>query len=137
MRRWMRMRMSSRPNTPLALLRIALAISVMTLAWTTHAAPQPPPPSQSAPGQPPPRRNPEDLERMSASAEKAGLSEPFKGITANGQIEPGLFAVRSTGVTTAPVREAAVAFLAALTPEQRERTEFAVDDDEWRKWMNQ
>ena len=35
------------------------------------------------------------------------------------------------------VRAAADAFLASLTAEQRTKTKFAVDDDEWRKWMNQ
>jgi hypothetical protein len=35
------------------------------------------------------------------------------------------------------VRTAAERFLAALTPEQRARTMFPVDDPEWRKWMNQ
>jgi hypothetical protein len=74
---------------------------------------------------------------MSKSAEKAGLAEPFKGITANGEIESNLFAIRSTGVSTEPVRRAADAFLAALTPAQRKATMFAIDDDEWRKWMNQ
>jgi hypothetical protein len=74
---------------------------------------------------------------MSESAEKAGLAEPFKGITANGEIEPNLFAIRSTGVSTEPVRRAADAFLAVLTPAQRKATMFAIDDDEWRKWMNQ
>lgn len=74
---------------------------------------------------------------MSAKAEQAGLAEPFKGVTANGTVEEGLFAVRSTGVSTVPVRKAAEAFLAALTPEQRSKTVFPVDDPEWRKWMNQ
>jgi hypothetical protein len=35
------------------------------------------------------------------------------------------------------VRRAAVAFLAALTPEQKSRSVFPVDDLEWRKWANQ
>ena len=52
-------------------------------------------------------------------------------------MEPGLFAVKSTGVSTAPVRQAAESFLAALSPEQRRKTMFDVKDDEWRKWMNQ
>ena len=64
------------------------------------------------------------------------LAEAFKGVTANGTIEPGLFPIRASGVSTAPVREAAVQFLGALTEEQRGRTAFAVDDDEWRKWNN-
>jgi Protein of unknown function (DUF3500) len=71
-----------------------------------------------------------------ASREAAALAEPFRGITTDGKVQPGLFHIRSTGVTTAPVRKAADAFLAALTPEQRARTTFPVDDIEWRKWMN-
>ncbi len=34
---------------------------------------------------------------QSAQADQRGLAEPFKGVTAAGSIEPGLFAVRSTG----------------------------------------
>ena len=79
----------------------------------------------------------ERAKRMSIDAETKGLAEPFKGITANGQAEPGLFKIRSTGVSTDAVRDAAEKFLAVLTPEQRSKTTFGVDDDEWRKWMNQ
>jgi hypothetical protein len=75
--------------------------------------------------------------RLSQEAEDRGLAEPFKGITTNSAVIPGLFPIRSTGVSTAPVRQAATAFLATLTPEQRATTVFAVDDPEWRKWMNQ
>jgi hypothetical protein len=71
-----------------------------------------------------------------ASREAAALAEPFRGITADGRVQSGLFPLRSTGVSTEPVRNAASAFLKALTPEQRARTTFAVDDPEWRKWMN-
>jgi hypothetical protein len=79
----------------------------------------------------------ERFRQMSKAAEAKGLAEPFKGITTNGRVEPGLFAIRSTGVSTEPVRKAADAFLAALTKPQRDKTMFAVDDPEWRKWMNQ
>ena len=75
--------------------------------------------------------------QQSLDAEAKGLSEPFKGITANGSIAPGLFAVRSTGVSTEPVRKAADAVLAALSGPQRSASQFKVDDAEWRKWMNQ
>ena len=64
------------------------------------------------------------------------LAEAFKGVTTNGTIVPGLFAIRATGVSTGPVREAAVKFLGALTDEQRKSTTFPIDDDEWRKWNN-
>ncbi len=74
---------------------------------------------------------------MSADFERKGLAEPFKGITANGKVDSGLFPIRSTGVSTEPVRRAAETFVAGLTAEQRAKTMFAVDDPEWRKWMNQ
>lgn len=73
----------------------------------------------------------------SQQAEERGLAEPFKGITANGEILQGLFPVQSTGVSTEPVQKAARAFLSALSETQRAKTKFAVDDNEWRKWMNQ
>jgi predicted nuclease of restriction endonuclease-like (RecB) superfamily len=79
----------------------------------------------------------ERFRRMSQEAEARGLAETFKGVTRDGQILPGLFAVRSSGVSTEPVRQAASAFLAVLSTDQRAKTLFPVDDDEWRKWMNQ
>jgi hypothetical protein len=74
---------------------------------------------------------------MSRAAEEKGLAEPFKGITTNGELVKGLFPLHSTGVSTEPVRIAAEKFLAALGAEQRRKTQFPVDDVEWRKWMNQ
>jgi len=62
--------------------------------------------------------------------------EPFRGVTTNGTVTPGLFPLAATKVSTAPVRDAAAKFLAALTPEQRAKTTFPVDDSEWRKWNN-
>lgn len=79
----------------------------------------------------------ERFRQMSADYERKGLAEPFKGITANGTVESGLFGVHSTGVSTAPARTAAERFLTSLNQQQRDRTMFAVDDSEWRKWMNQ
>jgi hypothetical protein len=64
------------------------------------------------------------------------LSEPFKGITTDGTVIPGLFPIRATGVSTGPVRHAATEFLAGLTPEQRAQALFPVDDPEWRDWSN-
>ena len=79
----------------------------------------------------------ERFRRMSLDAEQRGLVEPFKGITANGTVETGLFGIHSTGVSTSAVRNAAEAFLNSLTAEQRSKTLYPVDDPEWRKWMNQ
>jgi hypothetical protein len=72
----------------------------------------------------------------SQTVEKQALAEPFKGVTTNGKLVPGLFSIKSTGVSTEPVRKAAEAFLASLTPEERKRTMFAMSDDQWRKWEN-
>jgi len=113
----------SRPRLLAVLLVLFLAGTWLQPSVTTQA--------------PPPKRPPAELLRLSIAAETPGLAEPFKGITTNGQIEPGLFSIRSTGVSTAPVRQAAERFLAGLTVRQRKKTQFPVDDPEWRKWMNQ
>ena len=64
------------------------------------------------------------------------LSEPFRGITAGGKIESGLFRIESTGVSTRPVVDAAKAFLKKLSDDQALKTMFPVDDIEWRSWDN-
>ena len=79
----------------------------------------------------------EGFRRMSEDYEKDGLAAPFKGVTTNGEIVPGLFEIRPSGVSTASVRNAAEAFIATLTPVQLARCMYPVDDIEWRKWMNQ
>ncbi len=74
---------------------------------------------------------------MSSQSEDRGLAEPFKGITTDGNVQPGLFKLESTGVSTESVRSAAIAFLESLDEMQKDEATFPVDDDEWRKWMNQ
>jgi len=108
---------------------LAGLFSLCALALALQASSQARPPA-------PPKRSPDTLLQLSIAAATEGLAQPFKGITTNGQVEPGLFPIASTGVSTEPVRVAAEAFLAALTPEQRWKTLFSVNDDEWRKWMN-
>ena len=71
-----------------------------------------------------------------AADEVAALSEPYVGVATSNGITPGLFPIKSTGVSTEPVRQAAEKFLATLTPAQLLKTLFAVDDPEWRKWSN-
>ena len=72
-----------------------------------------------------------------AEMEKKAIAEPFKGITADGKVEKKLFEIKSTGVKTSGVKEAAQAFLKGLTADQRAKTRFPVDDNEWRRWANQ
>lgn len=104
---------------------------MLALVWV-----QPMGSAQTTKPAPPPRPFAELL-RLSLAAEKQGLAEPFTGVTAKGEIEPKLFGIRSTGVSTEPVRIAANTFLASLSAAQRSATAFPVDADEWRKWMNQ
>jgi len=64
------------------------------------------------------------------------LREPFMGGTVDGKVQPGLFKIESTGVSTQPIVEAANAFISSLNDEQRARAVFEVDDSEWRRWAN-
>lgn len=82
----------------------------------------------------------EYLERQKAFTEQAearGLAETFKGVTTDGTVATGLFPVRSSGISTAPIQQAATDFLASLSAEQRAATQFPIDDEEWRQWGNQ
>lgn len=74
---------------------------------------------------------------MSTRNEEKGLAEPFKGITTDGTVQKGIFELGKTGVTTEPVKQAALNFLATLNDQQKEKTTYSVDDNEWRMWMNQ
>jgi hypothetical protein len=69
------------------------------------------------------------------TAEKS-LAEPFKGITTDGTVVPGLFTIQNTGISTQPISDAAALFLASLPPERRAKLLFPVDSDEWRRWSN-
>jgi hypothetical protein len=66
----------------------------------------------------------------------AAAATPFKGITSDGNVIPGLFGIQKTSVSTQSIREAAQAFLGSLNAEHRAKTLFPVDTDQWRKWSN-
>lgn len=86
-------------------------------------------------------KNPADVaerfRKMSEEYEREGLAQPFKGVTTNGDIAPGLFEISPTGVATDAARNAAEKFIGSLIAVQLARTMFPVDDVQWRKWMNQ
>ncbi|MEY2881670.1 MAG: hypothetical protein RLZZ15_4050 [Verrucomicrobiota bacterium] len=118
--------------------RLALLLGLAATLVPTSLSAQPAPKGGAPKGGGPKGETQfQGFERRSRDAEAAGLAEAFRGVTADGKVEPGLFSIKATGVTTAPVRAAAETFLAALTAEQRAATKFPVDDAEWRKWMNQ
>jgi len=79
----------------------------------------------------------EKFRQWSEEYEREGLAAPFKGVTTNGEVVPGLFEISPAGVSTESVRNAAEKFIASLTAVQLARTMFPVDDVQWRKWMNQ
>jgi Protein of unknown function (DUF3500) len=74
--------------------------------------------------------------RMFAEQQLEALRQPFVGVRASAGVQTGLFPIRATGVSTAPIVQAAQALLATLTPAQLIRTVFAVEDAEWRRWSN-
>jgi hypothetical protein len=67
---------------------------------------------------------------------RTGLAEPFRGITTDDAIVPGLFAIQKSGISRAPLLATARSFLAVLTTEQRSAACFAVGDEAWREWSN-
>ncbi len=71
-----------------------------------------------------------------AKMEADALKEPYIGIFTEDGKTTDLFQIRSTGVSTLPIQEAAENFLNSLSPSQIERTTFDINDEEWRKWCN-
>src|SRR5262244_1922823 len=84
--------------------------------------------------EPPPKYS-EFLQRMLVRARES-LGEEFRGITADGRVQPGLFHVRKTGVSLEPILRAARDFLATLDPRQRRQLSFGIQSDAWRSWSN-
>ena len=64
------------------------------------------------------------------------FGEPFAGITANGSRCNDLFNLIETGGDTRTLAEAAQAFLAHLSAEQRQQATFPLDAEERRRWIN-
>lgn len=63
-------------------------------------------------------------------------SEPLIGVTTDGNIRRGLFPLRSTGVSTAPILDAAQGFLATLDAKQRAKVVLDLEANEQRLWFN-
>jgi len=74
-------------------------------------------------------------ERERARVEKF-LSTPFKGVTTDGNIVPGLFEIRPEAAPTRQILDAVFAFLAHLSPEQRNKVCLALHSRERQLWQN-
>ena len=64
------------------------------------------------------------------------IAEPYMGLTADGQVVPGLFTLQETGLSNEWVKQAAEAWLASIDSGQRDSALFSVDSDAWRRWSN-
>ena len=117
----------SRPNSPTRRDFLSSLISAAVLAPWALGQNQAHTPADVA----------ERFRQMSEDYELKGLADPFRGITTDGKVLPGLFEISPSGVSTEPVRNAAERFIATLTSVQLTRTMFPVQDAQWRKWMNQ
>ena len=61
---------------------------------------------------------------------------PFRGISVDGQVEPGLFKLQGEDAPTPAVVAAAKALIRQLSPAERSAACFAVDSELWRHWQN-
>ena len=66
----------------------------------------------------------------------AHLAQPLVGVTTDGVVRRGLRTLDAPLVDTAPISDAALAFLQALTGPQRRQATFSMDAVEWRMWIN-
>jgi len=64
------------------------------------------------------------------------IGQPFRGVATSEGITSGLFPIKSTGASTAAIVSAAADFLSTLSTAELSRTQYAVDDPEWRNWSN-
>ncbi|HZJ20842.1 MAG TPA: DUF3500 domain-containing protein [Pricia sp.] len=71
-----------------------------------------------------------------AQVEEENLNTPYVGIVTSEGVQKGLFPIKSTGVSTEPIKNAAESFLKSLGKEQLSKTQFEVQDKEWQKWAN-
>ena len=65
-----------------------------------------------------------------------GMTEPLIGLTTDGTVRKGLYALEAPGASTAPITEAAHAFLEALEVDRRSRAVFPLEAEQRRTWLN-
>jgi hypothetical protein len=79
---------------------------------------------------------PPDFKSFLEKLEKDNLSQEFQGVQTEAGKQTNLFSIKATGVSTESIVLTAEDFLFLLTPEQKTRTSFSIDDSEWRRWSN-
>ena len=76
------------------------------------------------------------LSEVLGSQARRSLAEPFKGITCDGELRKGLFALEPNGAPVEAMTQAARAILAIATPEELAKIRQPIDSEQWRKWSN-
>ncbi len=76
------------------------------------------------------------VKRLFSINELKALAQPYEGVATSKGKRTGLYTIEASGVSTKPIVEAARAFLNKLSTAQTIRTQFAIDDREWRRWSN-
>jgi len=64
------------------------------------------------------------------------LKEPFRGVTTDGKVRPGLYEVRDEGVPIQQIAAAADQLVSQLSNEQKASVFYHIDDPKWRTWSN-
>jgi hypothetical protein len=116
-------------------LMVASGGAAFATMGLTHAAQAQDTTTTPAAGGTPPTGAPSGTS-AAAGAMAEGITDDFVGLTTNGYVVDDLYTIHSTGVSTAPVRAAATAFLATLSATQLSSVKFAVHSTEWRLWSN-
>ncbi|KAJ5624012.1 hypothetical protein N7510_000321 [Penicillium lagena] len=62
--------------------------------------------------------------------------EPFKGVTTDGHVRPGLFTLQDEGVPIQEIVTATEAAIALLDDKQKEVLSYHIDSPQWRTWSN-
>ena len=74
--------------------------------------------------------------KENAAIREALIAAPFKGITSDGAVVPGLFSLGANGAPAAAMADAVRRLLALLSPAQRTAMSFPVASNQWRRWQN-
>jgi len=82
------------------------------------------------------QREPSRRGRRSGRREADALAQEFVGVLTSDGLRSGLFPIKVTGVSTAPIVEAADAFIGLFDDGRQKELLFEIDDQEWRKWSN-
>ncbi|KAH8433092.1 DUF3500 domain-containing protein [Aspergillus melleus] len=64
------------------------------------------------------------------------LQEPFKGVTTDGTVRPGLFTLQDEDVPIDDIVNSVHSLFATLTQPQRQSLSYHIDSPEWRTWSN-